>query len=95
MQALQGNVDRRREQKRYAKQRSGPASLRRCWRLWLQSAADTKDWLIQVRSPVLLARGFAAWRDYLQVSLANHNCLHVQRRWKQRHCLAQGYSKRT
>ena len=78
MQALQRNVECRRAQKRYAKQRSGPATMRRCWRLWLQSAANTKAWLVQVRSPVLLARGFAAWQYHLQVTLAIQMCSHVQ-----------------
>jgi len=45
--------------------------LQRCLHIWAQSALDTKEWLLQVRSPVLLTRGFAAWCQYLKVCLVH------------------------
>ncbi|KAL0052575.1 hypothetical protein WJX82_004127 [Trebouxia sp. C0006] len=66
-QALAINVEQRRLQKRHAQQQQVPAMLRRCLRIWSQSALDTKEWLLQVRSPMLLACGFAAWCQHLKV----------------------------
>ncbi|DBA85972.1 TPA: hypothetical protein ACH3X1_005510 [Trebouxia sp. C0004] len=83
-QALAINVDQRRLQQSRAEQRKVPAMLQRCLRIWTESALDTKEWLLQVRSPVLLTRGFAAWCQHLKArALRQQQLVHLQGR----HCL--------
>lgn len=68
VQALWENVESSREQRVWAEQQFQPALMRRFLLRWLQTASDTKQWLAGVRSARLVAKGFAAWRLYLQVS---------------------------
>ncbi|DBA72932.1 TPA: hypothetical protein ACH3X2_009886 [Trebouxia sp. C0005] len=84
LQALAVNVDQRRLQQRHAQQRQVPAMLRRCLRIWAQSALDTKQWLLHVRSPVLLAESFASWCQYHKArAMRQQQLVYLQGR----HCL--------
>lgn len=68
VQALWENMDSRRQQRLWAEQQFQPALMRRSLLGWLQAASHTKQWLAGVQSARLVAKGFAAWRLYLQVS---------------------------